>query len=40
VVGTYDPIGVEDLRIKNLSKKGKGRHKTGLNRSIADAGWG
>ncbi len=40
LVATYDRIGVEDLRIKNLSKKGKGRHKVGLNRSIADAGWG
>lgn len=35
-----DRIGVEDLQIKNLSKKGKGRHRRGLNRSIADAGWG
>jgi len=40
LVATYDRIGVEDLRIKNLSTKGKGRHKSGLNRSIADAGWG
>ena len=40
LVATYDRIGIEDLRIKNMSKKGKGRDKSGLNRSIADAGWG
>ncbi len=40
LVADYDRIGVEDLRVKNMSKKGKGRHKSGLNRSIADAGWG
>jgi putative transposase len=40
LVATYDRIGVEDLRIKNMSKKGTGRHKSGLNRSIADVGWG
>jgi putative transposase len=40
LVATYDRIGVEDLEIKNMSKKGKGRHKSGLNRSIADARWG
>lgn len=38
LVGAYDRIGFEDLRVKNLSAKG-GRHKAGLNRSIADAGW-
>jgi putative transposase len=31
---------VEDLAIKQLSRRGRGRRKTGLNRSIADAGWG
>ncbi len=39
LVGAYDRIGVEDLRVKNMSRRGKGRHKAGLNRSIADAGW-
>ncbi|MGH9070648.1 MAG: RNA-guided endonuclease InsQ/TnpB family protein [Acidimicrobiales bacterium] len=39
LVGAYDRIGVEDLKVKNLSTRGKGRHKAGLNRSIADAGW-
>lgn len=40
LVATYDRIGVEKLAVKNLSAKGHGRHKAGLNRSIADAGWG
>jgi putative transposase len=40
LVATYDRIGIEDLRVKNLSKRGKGRRTSGLNRSIADAGWG
>ena len=40
LVAAYDRIGVEDLRIKNMSAKGGGRRKSGLNRSIADAGWG
>jgi putative transposase len=39
LVGAYDRIGIEDLRVNNMAKKGKGRHKRGLNRSIADAGW-
>lgn len=39
LVGAYDRIGVEDLAIKHLSRRGRGRRKTGLNRSIADAGW-
>ncbi len=39
LVAAYDRIGVEDLRVKSMSAKGKGRHKAGLNRSIADAGW-
>ncbi|MGH9072547.1 MAG: RNA-guided endonuclease InsQ/TnpB family protein [Acidimicrobiales bacterium] len=38
LVAIYDRIGVEDLGVKNLSAKG-GRHKAGLNASIADAGW-
>jgi putative transposase len=39
LVGVYDRIGVENLKVKNMSRRG-GRHKAGLNRSIADAGWG
>ena len=39
LVTHFDRIGVEDLRVKNLSRRGRGRHKSGLNRSIADAGW-
>ncbi|MDQ6613467.1 MAG: transposase [Actinomycetota bacterium] len=39
LVGAYDRIGVEKLKVKNMSAKGKGRAKAGLNRSIADAGW-
>ncbi len=39
LMGVYDRIGVEDLRVKNMSRSGKGRRKVGLNRSIADAGW-
>ncbi len=31
---------VEDLEIKNMSAKGRGAAKAGLNRSIADVGWG
>ena len=40
LLGVYDVIGVEDLRIKNMMAKGKGRSKSALNRSIADASWG
>jgi putative transposase len=40
LVAVYDRIGVEKLAVKNMSRRGKGRAKTGLNRSIADAGWG
>jgi putative transposase len=36
---TFDRIGVEDLKVKNMSRRGKGRRKAGLNRAIADAGW-
>jgi putative transposase len=39
LVGAYDRIGVEDLAVKDLSRRCRGRRKTGLNRSIADAGW-
>jgi putative transposase len=38
LVGAYDRIGVEDLAVKQLTARG-GRRKTGLNRSIIDAGW-
>ncbi|MDA8392319.1 MAG: transposase, partial [Actinomycetota bacterium] len=36
---SYDRIGVEDLAAKNLSRVGKGRYKSGLNRAMADASW-
>lgn len=39
LVADYDRIGIEDLGVKNIAKKGKGRRKAGLDRSIADAGW-
>jgi putative transposase len=42
LVYAYDRIGVEDLRVKNLSRRprrGRRRPKSGLNRSIADAAW-
>jgi putative transposase len=35
----YDRIGVESLAVKHLSRRGRGRRKVGLNRSIIDAGW-
>jgi putative transposase len=35
----FGRVGVEDLRIKNISRRGKDRRKVGLNRSIADAAW-
>jgi putative transposase len=43
LVQSYAVIGVEDLRITNLVRKGKPgnrRTKAGLNRAMADAGWG
>jgi IS605 OrfB family transposase len=40
LVDVYDVIGVEDLKIKNMSRESEGRKKTGLNRAINDAGWG
>lgn len=39
LVATYDRIGIEDLATKHMARRGKGRYKAGLNRSIADAGW-
>jgi len=40
LVAGYGRIGVEDFQIKNMSAMGFGRRKSGLNRSIAGAGWG
>ncbi|HXR22990.1 MAG TPA: hypothetical protein VN786_10570 [Acidimicrobiales bacterium] len=42
-MASYGRIGGEDLGVNNMSrraKKGNRRRKAGLNRSIADAGWG
>jgi putative transposase len=39
LVRTYDRIGVEDLAVNHLSRRGKGGRKAGLNRAIADASW-
>ena len=39
LIAAYDRIGIEDLKVKNMSRRGKGSSKTGLNRSIADASW-
>jgi putative transposase len=39
LVASYDAIGIEDLKVKNMARRGKGRRKTGLNRSMADASW-
>ncbi|HSS08293.1 MAG TPA: transposase, partial [Acidimicrobiales bacterium] len=39
LLAVYHRIGVEDLAVKNLTRRGRRRAKTGLNRSIADAGW-
>jgi putative transposase len=40
LIAAYDRIGIEDLKVKNMSRRGRGNSKTGLNRSIADASWG
>ena len=40
LVLAYDRIGIEDLTIHHLVRRGNGRRKAGLNRAIADAGWG
>ena len=49
LVADYDLIAVEDLRITNMTRAGRGTPespgtnvaaKSGLNRSILDAGWG
>jgi putative transposase len=40
LANAYDRIGIEDLAIRNMMRKGKSRQKSGLNRSIADVGWG
>ena len=50
LLAAYDVIGVDVLRVKDMSRRAEparrkakrskaGRGKTGLNRSIADAGW-
>ena len=39
LVTAYDRVGIEGLAVRNMSRRGKGRAKRGLNRSIADAGW-
>jgi putative transposase len=40
LVAVYDRIGVEDLTVHNMFKRGKGPQRRNLNRSIMDAGWG
>lgn len=49
LVDTYDLIALEDLRIRNMTRSAKGTldapgtgvaAKSGLNKSILDAGWG
>ena len=36
----HSRIVIEDLRVKNMTKSGKGRRKTGLNRALLDASFG
>jgi len=40
LVVEHDFIALEDLKVKNMSKKGKGSRKRGLNRSILESSWG
>jgi putative transposase len=40
LVLSYDRIGVEDLAIRQLVRRGVDPRKARLNRAIADAGWG
>jgi putative transposase len=40
LVAVYDRVGVEELQVKNMSRRGNGSAKAGLNHSIADASWG
>ena len=40
LVVEHDFIALEDLKAKNMSKKGKGSRKRGLNRSIQESSWG
>jgi putative transposase len=49
LVNAYDTIALEDLRVANMTRSAKGTveapgrnvaQKSGLNRSILDAGWG
>ena len=39
LVVEHDFIALEDLKVKNMSKKGKGSCKRGLNRSILESSW-
>jgi putative transposase len=39
LVAVYDRIGVEDFKIKRMTRRGRGRRRTGLNRAISDASW-
>ena len=40
LVVEHDFIAIEDLKVKNMSKRGKGYRKRGLNRSILESSWG
>ena len=40
LVVEHDFIAIEDLKVKNMSSKGKGSRKRGLNRSILESSWG
>ena len=40
LVVEHDFIALEDLKVNNMSKKGKGSRKRGLNRSILESSWG
>ena len=40
LVVDHDFIALEDLKVKNMSSKGKGSRKRGLNRSILESSWG
>lgn len=40
LVEKYDRIAIEDLKIANMTSKGKGKRKSSLNRSILESNWG
>ncbi len=40
LVVDHDFIALEDLKVKNMSRRGKGSRKRGLNRSILESSWG